>query len=311
MTSPLLLPALAQAGLTFALYPLLTWARARAVRRGVDAYQAFEFTDGEDPFAARVSANLRNQFEAPLLFYVAVILLTLLEADGPIAAGLAWVFVAGRLAHTGVQILTADVRLRGLVFTVNFAALAGMWALLAPVALGEALIRWVGVWSPATQAFSLDGQRVVIDLPAEGEIHPILPDDYTSDPTAATVVLRPYARDPLIIVLTLTTADAAPGNDVKREDYDRTADWPGAAALAYVLTTEEGGSGGEAHRLWGRLTLPEAVFDVSCLTTQEWPSVREAGTWCLPTLATLAAAPIDVRGPPARFGAGEFVRRPR
>ncbi len=132
----ILLPALAQAGLTFALYPLLTWARARAVRRGVDAYEAYELADGEDLFAGRVSANLRNQFEAPLLFYVAVILLIVLEADGLAAVTLAWVFVAGRLAHTGVQVLSANVRLRGLVFTVNFSALLGMWALLVPAALG-------------------------------------------------------------------------------------------------------------------------------------------------------------------------------
>lgn len=35
------------------------------------------------------------------------------------------------LAHTGVHVLTRNVRLRGLVFTINFLAVLGMWASLA------------------------------------------------------------------------------------------------------------------------------------------------------------------------------------
>jgi hypothetical protein len=43
---------------------------------------------------------------------------------------LAWVFIAGRVAHSGVQVFTANVRLRGLVFTVNYLAVLGMWGWL-------------------------------------------------------------------------------------------------------------------------------------------------------------------------------------
>ena len=39
----------------------------------------------------------------------------------------AWVFIAGRLLHSGVQVLTTNVRLRALVFTVNFLAVLGLW----------------------------------------------------------------------------------------------------------------------------------------------------------------------------------------
>lgn len=46
------------------------------------------------------------------------------------ALALAWLFLLGRLVHGAVQILTSNVRLRGLVFTINFLAVLGLWGLL-------------------------------------------------------------------------------------------------------------------------------------------------------------------------------------
>jgi hypothetical protein len=43
---------------------------------------------------------------------------------------LAWLFVIGRVVHSGVQILSANIRLRGLVFTINFLAVLLMWTWL-------------------------------------------------------------------------------------------------------------------------------------------------------------------------------------
>ena len=40
---------------------------------------------------------------------------------------LAWIFVGGRLLHSAAQILTTNIRLRGLVFMVNFVAVLGLW----------------------------------------------------------------------------------------------------------------------------------------------------------------------------------------
>ncbi len=53
------------------------------------------------------------------------------EAVGVYDVLAAWVFFAGRVIHTLVQTLTANVRLRGLVFTINF---MGILALLAHAA---------------------------------------------------------------------------------------------------------------------------------------------------------------------------------
>jgi len=109
------------------LYALLTIARAPAV------WGVGRRADGGNPWAQlepRIAANLRNQFEWPLLFYVACLLLIQLGAGSPLATLLAWIFVGGRLLHGAVQILTANVRLRGLVFMVNFLAVLGLWALV-------------------------------------------------------------------------------------------------------------------------------------------------------------------------------------
>lgn len=126
MTHPLLYPMAAHVALAAGLYVLLTVARAPAI------WGIGRRADGSNPWAGiepRISANLSNQFEWPLFFHVACLLL-LTRPPSTLALGLAWLFIAGRLAHSAVQILTANVRLRGLVYTINFLAVLGLWGLL-------------------------------------------------------------------------------------------------------------------------------------------------------------------------------------
>ncbi|QSX79416.1 MAPEG family protein [Agrilutibacter solisilvae] len=113
--------------LTALLYVVLTVARAPRV------WGIGRRPDGTSPWAGiepRISANLSNQFEWPLFFYAACLLLIHGQAQSRAALLLAWIFVAGRIVHGGVQILTANVRLRGLVFTINFLAVLGLWVLV-------------------------------------------------------------------------------------------------------------------------------------------------------------------------------------
>lgn len=123
-TEPLLLPMAAHLALTALLYALLTLARAPKV------WGIGQRPDGSNPWAyiePRISANLSNQFEWPLFFYTACILLLRGQSVDGIVVALAWVFVLGRVVHSGIQILTKNVRLRGLVFTINFLAVIGLW----------------------------------------------------------------------------------------------------------------------------------------------------------------------------------------
>ena len=126
MSNALILPMAAHVALAAFLYVLLTVARAPVVWRIGRAQ------DGTNPWAdvePRISANLSNQFEWPLFFHVACLLL-LYVTPHPGAVALAWVFVGGRVFHSSVQILTRNVRLRGVVFTINFLAVLGLWALV-------------------------------------------------------------------------------------------------------------------------------------------------------------------------------------
>ena len=135
MLQQLVLPMLVHVLLAAFLYALLTIARAPAI------WGIWWRPDGSNPFAAfelRISANLSNQFEWPLLFSVACILLHLLGATGQLAVALAWLFVAGRIVHTYVQVCTTNVRLRGAVFTINFIAVLVFWVFIFQLVSGSA-----------------------------------------------------------------------------------------------------------------------------------------------------------------------------
>ena len=131
MSQALILPMTAHVALAALLYLLLTVARAPAV------WGIGRRADGGNPWAAvepRISANLSNQFEWPLFFHVACLILLQLD-PGASAIALAWVFVAGRVIHSAVQILTRNIRLRGLIFTINFLAVIGLWILVVQASL--------------------------------------------------------------------------------------------------------------------------------------------------------------------------------
>jgi len=131
----ILWPVAAHLVLIFALYGWLTLERKAAVRRGEAQMSDYRLYEREPLRARLIANNLANQFELPLLFYVLAAILYLSGAVAPTQAFLAWAFVAGRIAHAFVHILSPDVGLRGNVFTVNFLALAAMWGLFLRDAL--------------------------------------------------------------------------------------------------------------------------------------------------------------------------------
>lgn len=127
MPHPLIVPMTAHVALAAFLYVLLTTARAPAI------WGVGRAADGSNPWAKvepRISANLSNQFEWPLFFHIACVLMIVQGAASGWALPLAWLFIAGRVLHSAVQIGTRNVRLRGLVFTVNFVAVLGLWGVM-------------------------------------------------------------------------------------------------------------------------------------------------------------------------------------
>jgi hypothetical protein len=136
----ILWPMLAHIGLTFFLYAWLTFARTKAVQSGETEYACFVLGRDEPLHVARITRNLANQFELPVIFYALVVVLLAVGRVTWVDIAAAWVFVAGRLIHTLVQTLTDNVVLRGRVFVINFLAvvvLAGHVALLAWQGVGR------------------------------------------------------------------------------------------------------------------------------------------------------------------------------
>ncbi|HPI96636.1 MAG TPA: MAPEG family protein [Gammaproteobacteria bacterium] len=109
---------------TFLLYAILTILRAPQAwnldtkSRKINSLKAYE---------PKVSDNLSNQFEWPLLFYTSCILIIVLNVFDYYQFLFAVVFLGGRILHSFVHIFTDNIRLRGAVFTINFMAVFLMW----------------------------------------------------------------------------------------------------------------------------------------------------------------------------------------
>ncbi len=134
----ILWPVLGYIGWVCLLYVWLTYERTKAVKAGEADNSCFVTNEGEPKAAARIRRNLANQFELPLLFFFAVAVLIALHRVNAFDIAAAWVFLAGRILHTGVHTLTDNVTLRGRVFVINFLAVCALVGHLALLAL-EAL----------------------------------------------------------------------------------------------------------------------------------------------------------------------------
>jgi len=127
LNQSLIYPMFAHVILAGALYTLLTLARAPSVW-GIGTRK-----DGTNPWAdiePKISANLSNQFEWPLFFYAICLLLFFNGKElSHVYSWVAWLLIVGRIIHSLVHVLTSNIRLRGVVFTINFIAVFAMWVL--------------------------------------------------------------------------------------------------------------------------------------------------------------------------------------
>ena len=78
----------------------------------------------------RVSNAFDNQFQLPVLFYVACGL-ALYFGPGWIEAVMAWLFVISRIAHAAIFVITNSVIHRFSAFTIGLAMLGLLWLDLA------------------------------------------------------------------------------------------------------------------------------------------------------------------------------------
>lgn len=136
MTGALILAAFAQVLLTLWSVVRLGLARVACIKRGdlKMAQVALNDTLWPEPIL-KLQANVRNQFETPVLFFAGVG--TALAAGGVNAAAVffAWTFVMSRIVHHLVHVGSNRVGKRFYAYLVGLVSIAGLWTALVVDAL--------------------------------------------------------------------------------------------------------------------------------------------------------------------------------
>ena len=126
-----LFPVFVEVALVFVLLGLLAGARQAAMRAHGITGRDIALGDEAMPARARQIANCyANQFEMPILFFLAVIFGIVLHQTGWLFVLIEWVFVACRIAHAVVHTGGNVVKLRGALFLGSAAATALLWLLI-------------------------------------------------------------------------------------------------------------------------------------------------------------------------------------
>lgn len=125
-------PVLAQILLTLMMFIMLGVRKAKAIKAGeVNRKQAALNNRVWPESVVKVSNNIANQFEAPVLFYVLCLVFFSIDAVGITAIILAWVFTLSRFAHAYVHIGSNYVPMRLRLFLLGCFVLIAMLILSA------------------------------------------------------------------------------------------------------------------------------------------------------------------------------------
>ena len=123
-------PMLVQALLTFAVYGLVSYRRMSAIKSGTTKPSDYRIPTVEPESSATAARSLINQFELPVLFYAACLVLFVLGAANLAAILIAWLFALSRLIHAFVHVTSNRLRYRRPLFIAGFFSVLGMWLLI-------------------------------------------------------------------------------------------------------------------------------------------------------------------------------------
>lgn len=128
----ILWPVLAQVFLTLAMFILLGMRKVKAVKAGeVNRQQAALNNQVWPDAVVKVSNNIANQFEAPILFFVLCLTLHSINAADLVAVSLAWLFALIRYVHAFVHTGSNYVPTRFRVFMLGCLVLIALLVLVA------------------------------------------------------------------------------------------------------------------------------------------------------------------------------------
>jgi hypothetical protein len=135
--SALLYPVMAQLLLTFVMMLLTGIVRSAALRRRRVRISEIALSGEAWPDdVKKISNNMHNQFETPILFYALCGIAIAVGASGRLMTLLAWAYVGSRVVHTAIHVTTNRVQHRFFVFAVGVAALMLMWLAVAAHLIG-------------------------------------------------------------------------------------------------------------------------------------------------------------------------------
>lgn len=120
-------PVLAQITLTFVVFTRLGVEKSRAMKSGgVDMNKTALDNDAWPDNVLKVSNNLRNQFQLPVLFFTLCLVFFSLDAITTVVLSLAWAFVISRIIHAWIHMGSNYVPARFRVFLFGIVMLIVM-----------------------------------------------------------------------------------------------------------------------------------------------------------------------------------------
>lgn len=131
-SNQILWPVLAQISLTLIMFIVLGKRKARARKtKEVDLKKSALDSNAWPEYVRKVTNNIANQFEIPMLFYVLCILIYNLEATSILTVGLAWFFTLTRYAHAYIHIGSNYVPTRMKIYTLGCLIIIALLVLVA------------------------------------------------------------------------------------------------------------------------------------------------------------------------------------
>lgn len=128
----LIYPMFAMVLLTATVLGILFRSRVRAVRENPGTLQYFRLYQGgvEPEASAKAARHFANLFEAPTLFYAACLAAMVTGQTGIAIVGLAWAYVAARLAHAYIHLGGNRLRWRIRAYFASWLVLVALWLML-------------------------------------------------------------------------------------------------------------------------------------------------------------------------------------
>jgi hypothetical protein len=135
----ILIPMFALVGLTFLVWARMYHVRIRYIVRNridVDNYKSRSGYADVPTEVMSASDNLINLFEAPVLFYAAILTIFLTGSADPAFQLMAWGYVGLRVAHTAVHITYNKVLHRFSAYFLSSLVLWAIWLRLTYILFG-------------------------------------------------------------------------------------------------------------------------------------------------------------------------------